>query len=112
MGWCSSGATTSMACWPRSSAVSCGWLADRDRGPVEQRQLVAQPDRKRLDDRRARLVPEGRQEQQRRADDQGRQRDVELDRTELPEERTERVKDVSQRRDEQRAAVDRKRGDS
>ena len=44
------------------------------------------PSGKRLDDRRAGLVPEGRQQQQRRADHQRRQRDVELDRAKLPEQ--------------------------
>src|SRR3982751_3799414 len=101
MAWCSSGAMTLPACWPRSSAASCGWLADHS--PVQQRQPFAQALRQRLDDCRARLVPEGRKEQQCRPDDERGERDVQLDGAELPEQFVQRIKHVGERRDEKGA---------
>ena len=70
-------------CWPRSSAGLCGWLGNGDSRTVDERKPLAQAFRKRFHDCSTRLVPEGREQQQRGADHKGRQRDVQLDRAEL-----------------------------
>ena len=76
----------------------------RDRQPRLQRR------RQRPDDRAADAVPEGREQEQGRADHEGGERDVELDRAELAEQADQSEQHVGQRRDEQGAPVDRQRG--
>src|SRR5579864_2097961 len=96
---CSGGATSLRHCWPRSSAGLCGWLADR-RLTVELRQTSLDRRWKPSDDQLSRLVPISRKEQQRRADDERSQRNVELHGFKLLEQLGQSIKDIGQGRDQ------------
>ena len=73
--------------------------------PRRRRQLVRQIVGQHPYHGRARILPEGRQQQQRRADDEGGEGDVEFDRAELVEQLRQREQHIGERRDEQRAAA-------